>query len=126
MAFAPECGLTEKQAARIICSFGGGMGGLREVCGAVSAMNLVIGFVDGYDSPDDPEKKKAHYALVRALADAFKKRNGSILCRTLLEQANIVPLPVPSLRTEAYYKVRPCEKFVLDAADILEGWLNSR
>ena len=78
LAFAEEAGLTAKEAALLGSSFGGGMGRLREVCGAVSGMLMVAGLLKGYVSPKDREGKTTHYALVQKLADEFRKKNGSI------------------------------------------------
>ena len=71
-------------AAALSSSFGGGMGRLREVCGAVSGMFLVAGILYGYDDPGAREEKAAHYARIQELAKAFEEKNGSIVCRELL------------------------------------------
>ena len=68
MAFCDVTGLDEKTTARMVSSFGGGMGRLREVCGAVSGMLFVAGYLYGYDTYDDDVAKKAHYTLVQELA----------------------------------------------------------
>lgn len=113
------------EAMRLACSFGGGMGRLREVCGAVSGMFLIIGLVKGYSEPDHPEKKKAHYALVQELAEKFKERHGSIVCRTLLG-LNIsgADSPIPEERTPEYYTKRPCPEIIGDAAEILSAYID--
>ena len=122
-AFADEYGMERTQALRIASSFGGGMGGMREVCGAVSGMLMAAGLLFGYDSADDPAAKKAHYALVRRLADAFSAQTGSIVCRELLTGAGLRVQTEPSARTEAYYKKRPCPELVELAARILDDHL---
>ena len=48
-AFADVTGLEEKQAARMASAFGGGMGRLREVCGAVTGAAVVLGLRHGAD-----------------------------------------------------------------------------
>ena len=122
MAFSDVTGLEEAYAARLISSFGGGMGRLREVCGAVSGMFLMAGLAFGYTDPKDMEAKAAHYARIQKLAAAFKERNGSIVCRELLgETAGTGSRPAE--RTPAYYKARPCEELVADAAQLLEQML---
>ena len=80
-AYAEEIGLTQEQAMRLASSFGGGMGGMRETCGAVTGMFMVLGLAHGYDAPGDDAAKKAHYARVRALGEAFREKEGTILCR---------------------------------------------
>ena len=84
LAFADVLSIDKKTAAMLSSSFGGGMGRLREVCGAVSSMFLIAGLVKGYDRPDDDEAKAAHYQLIQTLAYKFKEENGSIICRELL------------------------------------------
>jgi len=115
--FAEEIGLSREQAARLASSFGGGMGKMREVCGAVSSLFMIKGLLEGYAEPDD-EAKAAQYAHIRAMAEQFKAEHGSILCRELVRKA-ADKLP-PEARTEAYYAHRPCEKFVGTAAAMAE------
>ena len=119
-AFADELGMTQHQAVRLASSFGGGMGGMRETCGAVTGMLMVAGLLFGYDSPKDDAGKKAHYAHVRALAEDFRARHGALVCRELLAAlpGKLAQDPLP--RTPEYYKVRPCIRFVETAAGILE------
>ena len=116
-AFAPELGLDRETALKISSSFGGGMGRMREVCGAVSGMLMVAGMTDGSADPKDREAKAAHYALVRSLAGGFREENGSIVCRELLGLSAPEQSAVPDARTPAYYKKRPCLELVVDAAE---------
>ena len=85
-AFTDETGMDFDAAARLASSFGGGLGRLREVCGAVSGAAMVLGCTKGYADPKDAEAKKAHYARVRDFADRFKAEEGTIICRELLER----------------------------------------
>ena len=120
-AFAPECGLTEEQAMRLASGFGGGVGRLREVCGAVSGMTLAVNILRGNTDFADKEAKDRHYALVRHLAEAFRSRTGSIICRELLGEALAgEDSPVSEKRTPGYYGKRPCPGLVAAAAEILE------
>ncbi|MBR2633984.1 MAG: C_GCAxxG_C_C family protein [Clostridia bacterium] len=120
-AFAPLVGVEEKEALRLASPFGGGFGRMREVCGAFSGMMLVMGRVFGYDSAD-PEEKKKLYALVQLLSERFRERFGHLVCRELLKNKASVG-GAPSPRTEAYYRERPCARFVEGAAEILEQYL---
>lgn len=120
VAFAEDCGLSEKTAALLSSSFGGGMGRLREVCGAVSGMFMVAGLLAGYTNDDPKEKKDQHYALIQQLANEFKAKHSTIICRDLLGNLGKSTSPVSDPRTAEYYKVRPCVKFVITAADILD------
>ena len=119
LAFCDETGLSEHQAALLASTFGGGMGRMREVCGAVSAMFMVEGLVEGYSDPKAKEEKSEVYARVRALADRFREKNHSIICRELLIDAEVTPGGEPKARTKEYYERRPCGCYVEDAALIL-------
>ena len=88
-AFAEDAGLDVKTALRLSAPFGGGMGRMREVCGGVSGMFMVLGLFYGYDEPDDAQAKKELYSYVRALAEKFKESEGSIICRELLAGEHI-------------------------------------
>jgi len=121
MAFADVVGLDEKFCARAVSSFGGGMGRLREVCGAVSGMLFVAGLLYGYDTKDDDTVKKAHYARVQELAGKFREEVGSIVCREILKNPPSDPNPSP--RTAEYYKQRPCVHMVTTAVRILEAYI---
>lgn len=126
-AFAPECGLSGEEAMRLASGFGGGVGRLREVCGAVSGMTLAVNILFGNTDPADKAAKDAHYALVRKLAESFRARTGSIICRELLgEERAGADSPVSEKRTAAYYKERPCPGLVAAAAEILEKELAER
>ena len=121
MTFADVVGLDGKFCAKAVSSFGGGMGRLREVCGAVSGMLFVAGILYGYDTKDDDTVKKAHYARVQELAGKFREEVGSIVCREILK--NPPSDPTPSPRTEQYYKDRPCVHMVTLAVKIMEQYI---
>ena len=120
IAFCDLTGLDQATSAKLSSSFGGGMGRMREVCGAVSGMLMVAGLLYGYDAPN-PDSQKAHYALVQELAGKFREQAGTIICRELLQNPPSDPKPTP--RTEEFYKVRPCARFVMRAADILDAYI---
>ncbi|MBR6164169.1 C_GCAxxG_C_C family protein [bacterium] len=149
-AFSDLIGLDFDLAMKLSSSFGGGMGKLREVCGAVSAMFMVAGVLKGYSSPETGEIKAQHYKLIQELAKKFKEENGSIICAELLgldkngnkkdechpelvsesQGSTLTPTLslgegeqysyIPSERTEQYYKTRPCSMLVYSAARIIE------
>ena len=119
LAFGDLTGLDEKTAAMLSSSFGGGMGRLREVCGALSGAFLVAGCLYGYSQPRDLDGKKEHYARVRDIAARFKAKNGSYICRELLSGLNVGMADASFKRTDEYYKKRPCGELVADAADII-------
>ena len=118
IAFA-EDRMPTQQAAALASSFGGGMGGMREVCGAVSGMILAYGYLQGYSDPKDSAAKQAHYKAVQEMMTRFKEERGSYICRTLLGLDDDKPR-MPQERTPAYYDKRPCPGLVGCAAEILE------
>ena len=119
-AFSDILGLDFDTAMKLSSSFGGGMGKLREVCGAVSAMFMIAGMLKGYSTPETGEIKAQHYKLIQDLAQKFREENGSIICRELLNLQEKEKTYVPSQRTEEYYKTRPCSMLVYSAAKIIE------
>lgn len=119
--FAPELGVDEATALRIASSFGGGIGRLREVCGAFSGLCMVAGLLKGYADGETPEEKAAHYALIQELAEKFKREHGSLVCREILQLSKNAPTPpTPEARTTQYYSNRPCERCVGTAARLCE------
>lgn len=84
-AFYEDVGLDKDTAMLLTSSFGGGFARLREVCGAVSAMFMVVGLKKGFAAPADQEAKMAHYQKLQDLASRFKEQAGSLLCRDLLD-----------------------------------------
>ena len=120
VAFCDVTGLEEKFTARMVSSFGGGMGRMREVCGAVSGMFFVLGQLYGYDTPDDVRKKQL-YTNVQELGEKFRDRCGSIICREILKNPPSDPNPSP--RTAEYYKTRPCVHMVLVAAQLVDEFI---
>ncbi len=121
VAFSDVTGLDKDFSARMASSFGGGIGRLREVCGAVSGMVTVVGILYGYDSKSDDESKKAHYTLVQELVGKFREEIGSIICRDILKNPPSDPNPTP--RTAEFYKQRPCAHMVMTAARILDAYI---
>lgn len=124
--FAAFCDVTNmdcKTALRLSSSFGGGMGRMREVCGACSAMFMIAGLLYGYSSQNDDKEKAAHYKRIQQLAAEFKAEHGTIICRELLKNLSVTNTPTPDKRTEEYYKARPCIRFVKMAAEILDRYI---
>ena len=122
VAFCDVTGLTPEFSAKMASSFGGGMGRLREVCGAVSGMLMVAGLLYGYEDPgEDDVNKKAHYQLVQELAGKFREQAGSIVCREILKNPPSAPNPTPL--TEEFYKKRPCARMVILAAEVLDDYI---
>lgn len=120
-AFAAECGLERGKALALSAPFGAGLGRMREVCGAFSGLAMVCG------AGTDIDGRGEVYELIQQLAGEFKKEFQSLYCRDLLGLAEgIIESPVPSERTEAYYKERPCERCIEFCAGLAERVLKER
>lgn len=119
VAYHDIVGLDAQLAATLSAPFGGGMGRLREVCGTVSALTLAAGFLSPAPDPSDHAARTADYALVQELAERFRAEHGAIVCRELLRLPPQKEAPEPEVRTEAYYRRRPCADYVAAAARIL-------
>ncbi len=122
-AFCEELGMDFETAVRLASPFGGGMGRMREVCGAVSGMLMAAGMKYGYSTPKDFDEKAELYGKVRELCGEFKERHGSIVCRELLGIGDKKESHIPEKRTAEYYKKRPCPDIIADAAGILEKYI---
>ncbi|MBR0142784.1 MAG: C_GCAxxG_C_C family protein [Clostridia bacterium] len=117
-AFDDLTGFDRETSARLSSSFGGGMGRLREACGAVSGALMTLGILLGYTDPKDRRAKADHYRLVQEFAARFRDRNGSIVCRELLAGVDTSPGPEPQERSDEFYQKRPCARLVRQAAEI--------
>ena len=122
-AFCDAVGLDEKTILALSSSFGGGMGRMREVCGALSGAFLIMGAAEGNYPPNDHAAKAFHYQQVQSIAARFRQIHGTILCRELLAGTGTDSKPIPDQRTPEYYQKRPCSYMVETAAEILEEWL---
>ncbi|SET15221.1 C-GCAxxG-C-C family protein [[Clostridium] polysaccharolyticum] len=126
-AYSDLYGMDKETALKIASSFGAGMGRMREVCGTCSGMFLVAGLESGATEGKDTAGKKQNYDMVQMLAEEFRKRNGTIICRELLglDQPQVTAAEfkdtAPQERTAQYYEKRPCVKLVEEAAQILES-----
>lgn len=138
LAYNDVLGLDEDTAATLASGLGGGMGRLREVCGSVTAMFIIAGFIHPAADPSVKTDRTANYALVQQAAARFRELNGSIVCKELLglvpksavgkngigipaAQAEELPAesPEPSDRTPEYYRKRPCEELIGISARII-------
>jgi len=120
LAFYDLFDIPEDTAKRMSASFGGGMGRMREVCGAFSGIIMVLGLFAGQTDGDDQEAKKENYRLVQEAAELFREENkGSIICREILGLEKAEGTFVPAPRTDEYYKKRPCPETIRGAAAIV-------
>lgn len=123
-AFHEEMGISEALAFRLTAAMGGGVGGLREICGAVSGAALALSMLYGDFKPGDQEKKEQLYALVQSVAGKFKAQYTTINCAKLLELNDIKPSATPVKRDAKYYEDRPCGKYVEFCAKLVEEELH--
>jgi len=129
LAFSDILNTDQETLKTIASGFGGGMGRLREVCGAFSGMVMMAGFISPAADPSIKEDRTKNYALVQQFAEKFKELNGgSIVCRELLGLAKNAAKesPVPSERTADYYKKRPCPIIIGNAAKIIAEYLANK
>lgn len=118
MAFEDKLGTDKETLAKMSVGLGGGVGRMREVCGTVSGMAMVLGMLYG---TDDPLSKNEIYPLVQKACEEFKKQNGSIVCRELLAGVPVSTGGTAESRTSEYYKKRPCAELVEQAVEIIEN-----
>ncbi len=128
-AFADLYGLDELQAKRIAAGFGGGVGRLRMMCGAVSGIVMLVGLDCGQTEGSDRDGKSACYKVVQELLAQSEAENGSLICAEILglnghEKAHSSYVASP--RTAEYYKQRPCAAKVESAARIFANYLRSK
>ncbi|RKM56987.1 C_GCAxxG_C_C family protein [Butyrivibrio sp. X503] len=123
LAFEDLLPIDSTTLSRMASSFGGGMGRLREVCGSVSGMFMIVGLLYGYDGPETGQVKADHYARIQELAHRFEETHGSIVCREMLGLDVKHDVPTPEARTKEYYKKRPCAEIIGDAAELLEQYI---
>ncbi len=128
LAFQDILPVDRSALLRVASGFGGGLARMREVCGTVSAMAMIAGFLSPAEDPSNMQQRRDNYALVQRFAQAFKEQKGSIVCREILglrkpEPGAPMESPMPSARTPEYYKTRPCAATVGIAARIVADYI---
>lgn len=131
LTFADLYHIEEPLMARLSASFGGGIGRMRETCGAACGMFLLAGLeVPGTEEGDpypSAEAKKKNYEAVQQLAAQFRSTTGSLLCRELLGLEKSAPTPpTPETRTPQYYAKRPCSFMVETGVRTFMAFLKER
>ena len=127
-AFCDVTGIPLDDALALAASFGGGVGRMREVCGALSGILLVVGYRYGryaLGTEQTAADKDRHYRLTQYVSAEFKRRVGSVLCYRLLDLPHAAQVPVSQPRTEHFYQSRPCLDIVLAAVDVLDELLEA-
>lgn len=120
-AYADDYGIPMELALKVSASFGGGIARMRETCGAVCGMAMLVGLEKGQTEPNDSVAKQENYKAAQTLIEEFRKMNGSIKCAELLNLRKDAPIiSTPDERTAEYYKKRPCLMMVESAVEIFE------
>jgi C_GCAxxG_C_C family probable redox protein len=119
MAYADRYATDPETLKQLAGPFGGGMGRLREVCGAASGMFMILGMEHPTGNPDDKKAKTENYAAVQRTAGAFKQQLGSYICADLLKIGREPQSVTPDDRNFEYYAKRPCALCVAVGANIL-------
>ncbi len=125
-AYCDVTGLDRECARRLASSFGGGMGKLRQACGAFTGALMVAGILFGGYDVNDNGKKAEHYALVRRIAEEFISKHETINCEELLKGIENAKGKDPAPRTPEYYATRPCARFVYDACEIIDAIIEEK
>lgn len=125
LSFADELPIDFDSLVKISASFGGGIGRMREICGAFSGVCMVIGMLLSNADTNKPDKKKEHYEIVQAFAEEFKKRNGSYRCYELLGIDLKKEDPTPEPRTPKYYAKRPCPEIIVEAVKMIDDYIEN-
>lgn len=104
MTFAEDLGLNADVAESMSAAFGGGVAKMKEVCGCVSAMAMLAGFVRGNKNQEGKTDLEKTYDWTKSLADEFRNECGEIICKRLreIEAGNTKP-------------IRPCRELISSA-----------
>jgi len=121
-AYAGQFGLDRETALRLAGGFGGGMGRMGEVCGALTGAFMVIGLKYGSAESGESDSKIRTYELVYEAAERFRARNGCMRCRDLLGIDIHNPEEREQAREQGVFSTK-CPGFVRDAAEIIEELL---
>lgn len=125
LAFEDYLNVDRKTLQSLSSSFDGGISRLREVCGCVSGMAIVMGIIHGDYDVNDNDQKAKHYELIQKLALKFEEKTNSINCAELLNKVKEVENPTPEIRSKEYYEKRPCSKYIKIMAEIIESELSN-
>ena len=125
LAYADVLGLTREQAAMVSVGFGGGIGRLRDNCGAFSAAVMLCGALEGAEGAKK-EHRPQTYARVQEMHRRFLERFGTINCAELLDRDPGPEAPTPEERTPSYYKSRPCGRIIRLTCKIIDEMLAER
>ena len=127
LAFKDLIDISDDILKKIALPFGGGLGRLRQTCGAISGIAIVVGLL--FSKEENTEENKTEtYKIVQELVKRFKEKRQTINCLELLKAASLEVETggSPEARTKEYYAKRPCGKVVYDAAYVLDEYLKEK
>ncbi len=89
-SFAEELGIDKSIALKLASGFGGGLGLTGNVCGAVTGGVLILGLMFGRGENEDKLKQQKTYQYVRDFIEKFKVKYGTIECKNLIDNINLL------------------------------------
>jgi len=113
LAFSSHFDMDERTAKLISSTFGGGMGRLREKCGALTGVFMVLGLALGNEHPNDMDTKLNAYRKVRELNHRFEEIHGTSNCKELLKKHT----SLLQVEERMHHKII-CRQLVFDAAGL--------
>jgi len=120
--FANEYSI-DKDVLRFLSSgFGGGMGGMQNVCGAASGAFMILGLEYGYADVSENHKKPQLYNIIKDFSNEFSQQNGCLSCYDLLN------CDLSTEEGKEYFKNNElkeavCVKCVKNSVELLEKFL---
>lgn len=126
LAFKDVLTIDANELCKIASPFGGGISRMRETCGAVTGMVLVLANLIGYSTPETGEKKHELYKNTQEILKIFENKYGSLTCRRLLNLNVVHDDPKPSNRDHSFFMNRPCPELIGGAAELLEIFLKNK
>lgn len=121
LTFAAQFNLDEKNAKLIASTFGGGMGRLRQKCGAVTGGFMVLGLQYGNADPKDMASKLYAYKKVRELNQQFEEIHNTSNCVEILKKH----ASETDIVERKHHKII-CRKVVGDAVGLVYDMINNK
>jgi len=123
-SYSPELGIQKDLAAGLGRGMAGGIGGLGNVCGAVSGAVLVIGLkTTNQENLTDKAAGLKTMETVKKFVSKFEEQHSSIKCRDLIGHDISTPENMEAaMKANAYSN---CPKFIESAVTILDDMFSN-
>lgn len=122
ITYGPQFGIDEEVAIRIARPFGSGVARSCEMCGAVSGAIMVLGLQE--QGEQEKAAKESVYTRTQQFIARFREVNSNINC------AELLGCDLGKPEGQQHFKdnnlVQRCQKYVRDAATILEEVLERK